>query len=186
MHEAVSNALAARQMQWSDAETGGLGRAINLASPEEAKGLEFEAVVVVDPEDIVRETEHGMRMLYIALTRTTKYLTVLHTGVALPIPGTSAVSDSDEGTDPEARATSAALQETATPPEGSDPGASPHQAVVGKDSGSLAERIAQVVAAELADHIRTNTSRESWPRVIDLIRRDLDISDESLFDQFGD
>jgi DNA helicase IV len=41
----------------------------------EAKGLEFDAVVVVDPEGIAAEGEGGARRVYVALTRTT---TVLH------------------------------------------------------------------------------------------------------------
>ncbi|MEA3056561.1 MAG: hypothetical protein QOD30_1993, partial [Actinomycetota bacterium] len=41
----------------------------------EAKGLEFDAVVVVDPEGIADEGEGAARRVYVALTRTT---TVLH------------------------------------------------------------------------------------------------------------
>jgi superfamily I DNA/RNA helicase len=45
----------------------------------DAKGLEFDGVVVVDPEAIVRESAGttGMARLYVALTRATTRLTIL-------------------------------------------------------------------------------------------------------------
>jgi DNA helicase IV len=45
----------------------------------EAKGLEFDGVVVVDPEAIVAESAGttGMARLYVALTRATTSLTIL-------------------------------------------------------------------------------------------------------------
>jgi DNA helicase IV len=43
----------------------------------EAKGLEFDAVVVVDPEAIAAEGEGGARRTYVAMTRTTDVLHVL-------------------------------------------------------------------------------------------------------------
>jgi DNA helicase IV len=56
-----------------------------LVSPHEAKGLEFDAVVVVEPADIVAEDERGHRLLYMALTRTTRYLDIVCTGEPLPL-----------------------------------------------------------------------------------------------------
>ncbi|GAC1588681.1 MAG: AAA family ATPase [Acidimicrobiales bacterium] len=50
---------------------------ISVLSPLEAKGLEFDAVVVVEPIDIV-EGERGYAQLYIALTRTTDRLVIVH------------------------------------------------------------------------------------------------------------
>ena len=46
-------------------------------SPSRANGLQFVAVVVVESHAIVESLERGDRLLYIALTRTTKYLTVV-------------------------------------------------------------------------------------------------------------
>jgi DNA helicase IV len=43
----------------------------------EAKGLEFDAVVVVDPDAIAAEGEGGARRAYVAMTRTTDVLHVL-------------------------------------------------------------------------------------------------------------
>jgi DNA helicase IV len=60
------------------------GRRDELAVPgravldvREAKGLEFDAVVVVEPEVIAAEGEGGARRLYVALTRTTDELRVV-------------------------------------------------------------------------------------------------------------
>ena len=46
----------------------------------QAKGLEFDAVVVVEPAAILTGSPHGANDLYVALTRTTSRLGVVHTG----------------------------------------------------------------------------------------------------------
>ncbi|WP_051864546.1 HelD family protein [Streptosporangium roseum] len=45
-----------------------------------SKGLEFDAVVVVEPGEILGQTPMGGRDLYVALTRATRRLTVTHRG----------------------------------------------------------------------------------------------------------
>jgi DNA helicase IV len=45
----------------------------------EAKGLEYDAVVVVEPTELVAESTTGPRTLYVALTRATQRLTVVTT-----------------------------------------------------------------------------------------------------------
>jgi DNA helicase IV len=50
---------------------------------DDAKGLEFDSVVVVDPSAIAAEHPHGLGALYVALTRTTTRLALVHAG-ALP------------------------------------------------------------------------------------------------------
>jgi superfamily I DNA/RNA helicase len=81
----VEQALAANDISWSSADRGELGRAINLVSPHEAKGLEFDAVVVAEPEQIVAADPRGHRLLYVAMTRTTGYLDIVCTGEPLPL-----------------------------------------------------------------------------------------------------
>jgi DNA helicase IV len=55
-----------------------------ILTPRQAKGLEFDHVVVVEPAAIVEEGgERGLRELYVALTRPTKTLVVVH---ARPLP----------------------------------------------------------------------------------------------------
>jgi DNA helicase IV len=51
----------------------------------EAKGLEFDAVVVVDPAAILAGGPHGANDLYVALTRTTARLGVVHPGDLPPV-----------------------------------------------------------------------------------------------------
>jgi DNA helicase IV len=55
---------------------------IPLLSPRRAKGLEFDHVVVVEPA-LIAEGETGLRELYVALTRPTTTLVVVH---ARPLP----------------------------------------------------------------------------------------------------
>ncbi|WFE24803.1 AAA family ATPase [Solwaraspora sp. WMMD791] len=93
----VEAALADNEVTWSSAQQGDLGSAINLVSPAEAKGLEFDAVVVVEPEQIVADDDRGHRMLYVALTRTTGHLDVVCVGEPMPLtaprPATSGAAD---------------------------------------------------------------------------------------------
>jgi DNA helicase IV len=50
-----------------------------------AKGLEFDHVIVVEPDEIVRAEPRGLARLYVALTRAVSRLTVLHT-TPFPLP----------------------------------------------------------------------------------------------------
>ena len=53
-----------------------------LISPLEAKGLEYDAVLVIAPDEIVAESPGGIRSLYVALTRATQRLVTLDVGSA--------------------------------------------------------------------------------------------------------
>jgi len=46
---------------------------------QEAKGLEFDRVVIVEPARIVASAAGGVRALYVSLTRATKHVTIVHT-----------------------------------------------------------------------------------------------------------
>ena len=50
---------------------------VRCVSSLEAKGLEFDAVVVVAPGALVAEAATGVRRLYVALTRATQRLVVV-------------------------------------------------------------------------------------------------------------
>lgn len=50
---------------------------VSLVRPEEAKGLEFDAVIVVEPGEILRLPSGG-GLLYISLTRAVQHLTIVH------------------------------------------------------------------------------------------------------------
>jgi hypothetical protein len=49
-----------------------------VAAPAEVKGLEFDSVLVVDPQGILDGAPRGASDLYVALTRPTRRLGVLH------------------------------------------------------------------------------------------------------------
>ncbi|MFM7224310.1 MAG: HelD family protein [Actinomycetota bacterium] len=53
---------------------------VAVLDPTSAKGLEFDHVVVVEPTRLVSPDPAGLRLLYVTVTRTTKSLTVVHTG----------------------------------------------------------------------------------------------------------
>lgn len=55
----------------------GLGERVVALGSLEAKGLEYDATVVVSPAEIAEESPAGLRVLYVALTRATQRLTVL-------------------------------------------------------------------------------------------------------------
>ncbi|WP_051820386.1 HelD family protein [Streptomyces sp. NRRL S-920] len=59
--------------RWLD----GLGDRVVALGSLEAKGLEYDATVVVSPAEIADESPAGLRVLYVALTRATQQLTVL-------------------------------------------------------------------------------------------------------------
>ncbi len=54
-----------------------IGQPLSIITPELAKGLEFDAVVVCDPAAIRARRPHGPRLLYVALTRAVQHLTVI-------------------------------------------------------------------------------------------------------------
>lgn len=63
-----------------------LDQAVTVMTPAESKGLEFDAVIVVEPSRIVGhhdESERGLRELYVAVTRATQRLSVIH---STPLP----------------------------------------------------------------------------------------------------
>ena len=47
-------------------------------SPLESKGLEYDAVVVIEPDRIVSDTLGGVRALYVVLTRATQRLVTIN------------------------------------------------------------------------------------------------------------
>lgn len=62
---------------------GALAAALTVLSPTQSKGLEFDAVVLVEPAEILAGIS-GASDLYVAMTRPTQRLVVVH---AQPLPG---------------------------------------------------------------------------------------------------
>jgi DNA helicase IV len=81
MMTVLSEALAAADLPVVDARDmrkGGLFEPLVLLAADAANGLEFDSVVVVEPGVIAGETARGLRTLYVALTRPTQRLSVVH------------------------------------------------------------------------------------------------------------
>ncbi len=74
----LSRALDAGGIEHGQANRHGLNQAVTLVPVYLAKGLELDACIVVEPAAIVEEETQGMRSLYVALTRATKRLAVVH------------------------------------------------------------------------------------------------------------
>lgn len=75
-----SAALADAGIDHGVATERGLSHQVTVVPVGIVKGLELDATVVVDPAGIIAEETQGLRALYVALTRSTKHLTVVHPG----------------------------------------------------------------------------------------------------------
>ena len=62
------------------ASNADLDAPVTVLTVAQAKGLEFDAVVLADPAAVVAESPRGLNDLYVALTRTTNRLTIVHPG----------------------------------------------------------------------------------------------------------
>ena len=79
----LTEALTNAGMAFGGATRSGLDKQVTIVPVQLVKGLEVDATLVVEPARIVREEAQGMRALYVALTRATKRVGVLH---AEPLP----------------------------------------------------------------------------------------------------
>lgn len=183
-------------VKWANVGAGQLDASINIASAAEAKGLEFDAVVVLDPGAIVGESDWGMRHLYVALTRTTKYLTVIHTGDPLPLPKNETVSDalleiaevrgleqtelfsaaqrtsslSEHLTSPQPSAADRGALPATMEDHAAPPVARPHHSSPVPGLGLLNRAIVDGAAETLAAEIRHALAPELWPEVIERLQ----------------
>ncbi|WP_433801385.1 HelD family protein [Actinomycetospora sp. CA-084318] len=83
----VADGLLAEPAAADDDERGGsdLEVAVVVSTVSDAKGLEFDAVVLVDPEGMITESPRGLNDLYVALTRATRSLDIVHPGALPPV-----------------------------------------------------------------------------------------------------
>jgi DNA helicase IV len=91
---AVAAALREASVAHGEAERTGLASQVTVVPVRLVKGLELDSVIVVEPAAIVREEPQGLRSLYVALTRSTRRLTLVH---AEPLP--SALGDTGTPSD---------------------------------------------------------------------------------------
>jgi DNA helicase IV len=74
----VVEAFDAAGIEYGRAARNGLNSQITLVPVSLVKGLELDASVVVEPAAILEEEVQGARALYVALTRATKRLVLVH------------------------------------------------------------------------------------------------------------
>ncbi|GAA1106357.1 HelD family protein [Nocardiopsis metallicus] len=103
--EEVAEAVAAR---------GRNARLVRVLNVPEVNGLEFDHVVVVEPAAIVGDDQNGLGSLYVALTRSTQSLSVIH---ARPLPAELVGGESERGPSAEtSRASTAEFSEVVARP----------------------------------------------------------------------
>ncbi len=81
--DVVVAALEREGVPFGLASRGGLSADVTVVPIDLAKGLELDGVVLVEPAKVVAEERQGLRALYVALTRATRRLAIVH---ADPLP----------------------------------------------------------------------------------------------------
>ena len=76
--DAISEALIAAEVDHGLVYERGLESQVTIVPVELVKGLEVDTAIVVEPADIGQKLPKGMRALYVALTRATQRLVVVH------------------------------------------------------------------------------------------------------------
>jgi DNA helicase IV len=74
----VEAALESEGVPFGRAQRGSLDHQVTVTPVSLVKGLELDACIVVEPQTILDSEHRGPQSLYVALTRATKRLTVLH------------------------------------------------------------------------------------------------------------
>jgi DNA helicase IV len=84
LRDPITTALNRAEIAFVDGMTAAtLGDHITLLPPAATKGLEFDAVVVVEPAEIIAGSGGDLRQLYVVLTRAVQHLSVVHSA---PLP----------------------------------------------------------------------------------------------------
>lgn len=73
-----------RRLAETDGITAEERQAVSVLPASQTKGMEFDHVLVVEPSAVAGPEPAGLRLLYIALTRSTQSLTIVHSA---PLPG---------------------------------------------------------------------------------------------------
>lgn len=167
----IGAAFTAKKVRWIDGRTSNVSNTgIVLLDPVASKGLEFDAVVVVEPEAIVESDPQGLRLLYVALTRCTTQLSIVHSGASLPIPA---------GDEPVA-GPAASLFPSITPTveqqelDIEQARGETEQIAPVRPTSSSGGRIVGAVAGSLAEEIRSTVDPAMWPAVLDALRQALE------------
>lgn len=78
VYQEVRAGLVEAGVAFGEVGAGALDMQVTLLTLGDAKGLEFDCVVVVEPARVVAGSHHGMRALYVALTRCTRRLAIVY------------------------------------------------------------------------------------------------------------
>ena len=166
----IASGFDAADVRYTDGRTTKVSHAsIVLLDAVAAKGLEFDAVVVVEPEEIVASDLRGHRLLYVALTRCTTHLSVVHVGSAMPLPEAPA-----EGSGP-----TSLFPALTDRPEQPDLGLIVRPAdVVGQGSPTPvaprpASRLTDALARTIADDIKATVDPSRWGEVLAALSAEL-------------
>lgn len=164
--QTIADELTHRGIDFADSDSGSLSSAVNLITATEAKGLEFDAVVVVEPAAIAAIGDRGSRLLYIALTRATKYLTVVHAQAFEPLglEGAPPLQPAPPKMDEVLRSATAAT----VPARRADSSADESGVV-----SPLPKMLARV-ATDIADEIRESVAPDKWGTLLEEVVRQLD------------
>lgn len=81
----LTAAVQAAAPDVATADDGDIERPVAVLTVRQAKGLEFDSVLVADPSLIVAESPRGLGDLYVALTRATQRVGVVHVGEVLAV-----------------------------------------------------------------------------------------------------
>ena len=179
----ITAALDGEGVHWRNVAKDGVGPGINVIDPAEAKGLEFDAVVVAEPESIVRDQDRGARLLYVAFTRTTRHLTVVHIGPVIPDASAPKQRPTGSGAGrqlklgepeaPELEFPTPAVEENVDP-VGSAPFKSDSATPPVPAPNSARPRVVGLLAATMADEIKASLPAELWLQVLAAIAEELD------------
>ncbi|MFD9453735.1 ATP-binding domain-containing protein [Streptomyces sp. NPDC059985] len=112
--------------------------AVSVLAATHAKGMEYDHVLVVEPATIADRGPAGLRQLYVALTRSTQSLTILHTA---PLPAVLAGPRTDPGT-PTTTTPTAPTSPTAAEAQGEVEGEGETEAEV--EPPAVAERLPRI------------------------------------------
>lgn len=83
MNEQICRALGDAKIDYGRAGSSGIENGLTVVPVSVVKGLELDGVIVVEPQKIVSAQNHGLRALYVALTRSTRRLSIVH---SQPLP----------------------------------------------------------------------------------------------------
>jgi superfamily I DNA/RNA helicase len=79
----LAEAVAARLPQTAVGADPDLTSPVVVLTVRQAKGLEFDSVLIAEPARLLADSPRGLNDLYVALTRATQRVGVVHAG---PIP----------------------------------------------------------------------------------------------------